>query len=342
MRSLLRHLFTLPRMAAALLIAGVALSILAVSALAGQPKPPPAQDAAPAVAEASPSPAARSTSSARTPRPTAALPLPTEIEDAAAAAAETVAVAEETEGAIEAPAPEVIEAARTEVSADGRFSMPLMGWDRVTDRYGAPRGAGLVHGGIDLAVGGHVPVLASCAGDVTAATYSGVYGNYVVVDCGEGWATLYGHFSSLTVAAGDNVARGTGLGYSGSTGYSTGEHLHFEIWYLGVRVNPEHYLDFKIPPGTPLSDGPIIFPRSPRSAEPARGAESARGDGSSAADGGGEAAPPTPTEEPTATPTATNTPTPTATPTATNTPTPTPTATPPPPTPTPTPRPILR
>jgi hypothetical protein len=214
--------------------------------------------------------------------------------------------------------------------------MPLAAWVRVTDRYGAPRGNGLVHGGIDLAVGGHVPILAACDGVVSTSTYSGVYGNYVVVTCGEGWATLYGHLSSLNVEVGDRVTRGTGLGRSGSTGYSTGEHLHFEIWYGGTRVNPEHYLDFKIPPGTPLSDGPIVFPRSGRSGAPTGGGGGAEGASS------GEATE-VPTEAPpTATPTPTSTATPTATPTVTNTPTPTPTPSPPPPTPTPTPRPVFR
>jgi murein DD-endopeptidase MepM/ murein hydrolase activator NlpD len=87
-------------------------------------------------------------------------------------------------------------------------------------------------------VGGHVPILAACTGTVLEATYSGSYGNYVYVDCGDGWTTLYGHLSSLTVEAGDGVDSETGLGYSGSTGYSTGEHLHFEIRHFGGHVNP--------------------------------------------------------------------------------------------------------
>ena len=106
---------------------------------------------------------------------------------------------------------------------------------------------------------------------------------------------------------GNAVDHTVAVGISGSTGYSTGEHLHFEIRFKGAPVNPENYLDFHIAPGTPLSDGPIWFPGSdaaPASAPP----------------------PAAPTAQPTATPTATPTFTPTATPTFTPTPTPTPKA----------------
>ncbi len=247
-----------------------------------------------------------------------------------APATDQQAVARADEGAVSLPTNVAAVVARAPESG-GRFSLPLADWIRVTDRYGAPRGSGLVHGGIDLAVAGNVPVLAACQGVVTAASYSGVYGNHVVVDCGGGWSTLYGHLSSMSVDVGDQVGKTTAVGRSGSTGYSTGEHLHFEVRYQGTPVNPEGYLDFRIGPGTPLSDGPIVFPRNPRSGEP--GATQASPEPAATE-------PPTPTATPT--PTSTATPTPTATPTVTNTPTPTPTPRPPTPTPTPTPRPILR
>jgi cell division septation protein DedD len=204
------------------------------------------------------------------------------------------------------------------------FTMPLAEWSYVTDRYGADRGIGFIHGGIDLAVEGleNSPVYASCRGTVQTSEYSGSYGNHVVVDCGDEWATLYAHLSSVEVTTGDEVTDETVLGRTGSSGFSTGEHLHFEIILDGKRVNPEHYLDFKIPPGTPLSSGPLYFPGWDE-----------------------DGPPPTPTDTPTPTATPTDTPIPTATrpPIATETPTPvtptpkptnTPTATPQPPTPT--------
>ncbi len=212
------------------------------------------------------------------------------------------------------------------------FTMPLRAFSTWTDRFGANRGNGFIHGGIDLAVQGlqGSKVYSACPGTVSATDFSYSYGNYVVVDCGGGWATLYAHLSRINVEVGQGADEVTVLGITGSTGYSTGEHLHFEIIYNGTRVNPENYLDFGIPPGTPLSNGPLIFP------------------------GGGSAPPPTATHTPTITPTPTDTPIPTATrpPEATRTPTPitptprptsTPTATPtaPKPTATPTPPPYV-
>jgi len=207
--------------------------------------------------------------------------------------------------------------------------MPLRAWSSITDRYGAPRGKGLVHGGIDLSLETHPasPVLAACEGTVAFTGYSGGYGNHVIVDCGDGWSTLYGHLSSIRVKAGDAVTFDTGVGVSGSTGYSTGEHLHFEIRWEGTPVNPEDYLDFHIPPGTPLSNGPIWFPWMD---PPVR----VRATVTPAVRTGGAQAPgaPEPGTRPESTPT-------TARPTATPTPVP-PTPTPPrATTPTPTPRP---
>lgn len=319
MRLELRRIFTIPRVAAALLLAGATLAILAVSAFATE---------APVV----PSPGHSATAPGETALPSPAGTALPSLASSPFAAGTSIpgspTITREEEGAVALP-----DAANAVVAqaldSGGRFSLPLAAWIRVTDRYGAPRGNGLVHGGIDLAVAGHVPVLAACQGVVLSASYSGTYGNHVIVDCGDGWTTLYGHLSAMTVDAGDRVGKTTGIGRSGSTGYSTGEHLHFEIRYHGTPLNPEAYLDFKIAPGTPLSDGPIVFPRNPRSGEPG---------GSTTGTGPSPTVPPAPTS----TPTATNTPTPTATPTPTSTPTPTPTPRPPTATPTPTPRPILR
>jgi hypothetical protein len=187
----------------------------------------------------------------------------------------------------------------------------------VTDRFGAARGDGIVHGGIDMAMNGmtNSPIYSACNGVVDAvARDDNGYGIFVIVDCGDGWSTLYGHMSQAVAQRGQVVDFDSILGYTGVTGFTTGEHLHFEIRRFGIPGNPEDYLDFKIPPGTPLSSGPI--PR--RTPTPT----------------------PTPTETPTPTPTATPTVTPTPTPGITPTPgspeptTPAPTDTPPPPTPT--------
>lgn len=134
--------------------------------------------------------------------------------------------------------------------------MPLKAWTAVTDRFGAPRGEGLIHGGIDLALNDQPQseVYAACDGVLLSSANNATYGTYVVVDCGDGWTTLYAHLSSIWAAVGQRVGAGaTVLGISGSTGLSTGEHLHFEIRNNNVPLNPEAYLDFKIPPGTPLT-----------------------------------------------------------------------------------------
>jgi murein DD-endopeptidase MepM/ murein hydrolase activator NlpD len=202
------------------------------------------------------------------------------------------------------------------------FGFPLLTWSAVTDRFGAPRRGGLVHGGIDLAVedGEAATVVAACDGAVTVVDSRSTYGLHVVLDCGEGWTTLYAHLSEALVATGQRLIRGEALGRTGATGFASGEHLHFEIRFHDRLLNPEDFLDFKIPPGTPLTWDPPFEPATAAAAAPT--------------------AEPAPTETPTPTPEPTETPTPT--PTVTPTPTPTPTPAPPTPTPTPTPRPVFR
>lgn len=187
-------------------------------------------------------------------------PAAPDLEDAPASVPEPdhEPVHEHGEGAVAAPPAGAAPAA---TASEGRFHLPLGEWSMVTDRYGAPRGPGLIHGGVDLALDGfwRSPVLAACNGTVAATPYSSAYGYHVIVDCGDGWSTLLGHLSQVYVRAGQEVASETVAGLSGSTGYSTSEHLHFEIRHDGVAVNPERYLDFKIAPGAPLSTGPIVF-----------------------------------------------------------------------------------
>ena len=99
------------------------------------------------------------------------------------------------------------------------------------------------HTGIDIAVPTGTPVRAALPGVVTKATYNaGGYGYYVMIDHGNGMVTLYAHNSKLLVSVGDTVEAGDTVSLSGSTGRSTGPHLHFEVRVNGQRVNPRSYL----------------------------------------------------------------------------------------------------
>ena len=97
---------------------------------------------------------------------------------------------------------------------------------------------------IDLFNNGGAPISAAMGGVVTFAGGNACcsYGYYVVVDHGNGYQTLYAHLSSIAVGTGEVVAQGQYLGAGGSTGYSTGDHLHFEVHVNGSRVNPLNYL----------------------------------------------------------------------------------------------------
>lgn len=100
------------------------------------------------------------------------------------------------------------------------------------------------HGGLDLVNSAGTPVYAAADGTVTAVTsmtYNGsyyAYGNYIVVGHNARWSSLYAHLQAFAVSAGQEVKRGDVIGYMGTTGWSTGPHLHFEIWEYSTRVNP--------------------------------------------------------------------------------------------------------
>jgi murein DD-endopeptidase MepM/ murein hydrolase activator NlpD len=101
-----------------------------------------------------------------------------------------------------------------------------------------------MHSGIDIGgVGYGSKVLASDDGQVMTSGYSSSYGNYVVISHGNGFSTLYAHLSKRSVKEGDKVQKGQVLGLTGSTGNSTGPHLHFEIRKDGATVNPLNYFD---------------------------------------------------------------------------------------------------
>lgn len=98
------------------------------------------------------------------------------------------------------------------------------------------------HGGVDFAASPGTRVVAARSGRVTRAGWWGAYGYVVVIDHGDGSETRYAHLSSYAVAAGDVVRQGDTLGGVGSTGASTGPHLHFEIRLDGSAVDPLPYL----------------------------------------------------------------------------------------------------
>ena len=94
------------------------------------------------------------------------------------------------------------------------------------------------HNGIDIPANYGSPIWAANDGIVTIATYSGGYGNYIVIDHGGGISTLYAHASSLNKKVGDKVSKGDVIAYVGSTGWSTGNHLHFSYMEKGAFKNP--------------------------------------------------------------------------------------------------------
>jgi murein DD-endopeptidase MepM/ murein hydrolase activator NlpD len=101
---------------------------------------------------------------------------------------------------------------------------------------------GRMHEGIDLGAAYGTPIAAAAAGTVIYAGWLGGYGNLTVIDHGGGIATAYGHQSRIAVSIGQQVARGEIIGYVGSTGHSTGPHLHFEVRVNGQAVDPLGYL----------------------------------------------------------------------------------------------------
>ena len=135
----------------------------------------------------------------------------------------------------------------TEYKGSGRFAWPFPGYSRVSSEYGYRThpisGAKKFHSGIDLAGGYGKPIVAAESGTVISAGWNGGgYGNMVVIDHGGGISTLYGHNSSVTVSKGQKVKRGQTVAKCGSTGYSTGNHLHFEVRVKGGTVNPRSWI----------------------------------------------------------------------------------------------------
>lgn len=113
----------------------------------------------------------------------------------------------------------------------------------ITSRFGvSSRIRSSNHTGLDIATSTGTPIKAAAGGTVTFSGYKGSYGYMVVISHGNGVQTYYGHCSQLYVSAGQTVAQGATIAAVGSTGNSTGPHLHLEIRVNGVAYNPQNYL----------------------------------------------------------------------------------------------------
>lgn len=113
----------------------------------------------------------------------------------------------------------------------------------ITSRFGARSKIRVsTHTGLDIAAATGTPISAAASGTVTFAGTKGSYGNMIVISHGNGVQTYYGHCSRIYVSAGTKVSQGQTIGAVGSTGNSTGPHLHLEIRINGVAYNPQNYL----------------------------------------------------------------------------------------------------
>jgi len=131
--------------------------------------------------------------------------------------------------------------AYTEQHASGELQMPVDG-GRITSRFGLRKlsddKAARMHQGLDIAASEGTPIEAARAGRVVQAGWVRGYGNTVVLDHGDGQTTLYGHASEVLVKVGDKVTAGAHIAKVGSTGHSTGPHLHFEVRKDGRAQDP--------------------------------------------------------------------------------------------------------
>ena len=122
------------------------------------------------------------------------------------------------------------------------FTWPLKGSWRLTSNYGRRAdpftGVTSFHTGIDMAMPSGTPVYSSMSGKIESVGYTNIFGNYVIIKHVNGYQTLYAHLTKSLVKSGQNVAQGAKIGLVGSTGYSTGPHLHFTVFKNGKLVDP--------------------------------------------------------------------------------------------------------
>ena len=133
------------------------------------------------------------------------------------------------------------------ISSSGGWHWPLSGYTRIASPYGyriCPFHGRELHRGADITAPGGTPIMAARSGVVLVSTYGSSYGNYVTIAHSDGTRSLYAHMSSRAISAGSTVSAGQVIGYVGSTGSATGNHLHFEIWTNSSSsscVNPMNY-----------------------------------------------------------------------------------------------------
>ena len=131
------------------------------------------------------------------------------------------------------------------VPSESGFLWPLPGRYNLSSLFGSRKhpitGKANNHTGIDIPASSGTSILAAKSGVVTTSTYNNSYGNYVVVSHSDGTSTLYAHMVRRNCSKGDTVSQGQVIGYVGTTGSSTGNHLHFEVRVNGSRVDPINY-----------------------------------------------------------------------------------------------------
>ena len=145
-----------------------------------------------------------------------------------------------------AAANEAAQTYKTVSLGDISFTWPCPASGRITSGFGSrkspTKGASSNHQGIDISAPTGTSIVAAAAGEVVIATYSSSAGNYVMISHGGGVYTVYMHASSLLVSQGQSVKKGQTIAKVGSTGYSTGSHLHFGVRVNGSYVNPTKYV----------------------------------------------------------------------------------------------------
>ncbi len=127
-------------------------------------------------------------------------------------------------------------------AGSGKFIYPLPVGGYISCRFGDTDPNGAPHWALDVAIAAGTPVYAAADGKVLVAKWHDSYGNFVLIDHGGGYSTLYAHFSSIAVSAGQSVSAGQVIGYVGTTGFSKGNHLHFEFRVNGQKKNPLDYV----------------------------------------------------------------------------------------------------
>lgn len=161
--------------------------------------------------------------------------------------AEQNQIIKDLEAAVAAERQAIYDASHPKITYDGGvFAWPAPSYTRISDEYGERihpiLGTKQFHNGLDMAAPGGSPILAAYDGEVVAASYSSSMGNYIMIDHGNTLYTIYMHASALYVKKGDVVAKGQQIAAVGSTGRSTGNHLHFSVRLNGSYVSPWGYL----------------------------------------------------------------------------------------------------